>query len=118
MLLSNADVEIIEKLGHCRSRFVRYDGDGFARLRNSFGSCVFYDAEECSCRIQEHKPLGCRVYPVIYSEQEGIVMDSICPAKDTISEAELKRKGRIVSELLGRIDRERIERVREKKGGL
>lgn len=118
MLLSNADVEVIERLGYDKKRFVRYDGEGFARLRNRLGFCVFYDCEAQNCRIQEHKPLGCRVYPVIYSEQDGIVVDNICPAIDTISETELKRKGRTVNELLRRIDRERAIRVRAKEAGL
>lgn len=106
MMLSNSDVERLEGEGHTRQKFVRYDRHGFVRLRNRRGFCVFYDAEKCRCRIYQHRPSGCRIYPVIYSEQEGIVLDDLCPMKDTISKIELKRKGKNVMELLQRIDAE------------
>jgi Fe-S-cluster containining protein len=106
MMLSNADVERLEKAGIHRRQFLRYDKQGFARLRNHRGFCVFYDVEKCRCQIYKHRPLGCWIYPVIYSEQEGIVVDSLCPMKDSVSEIELKRKGKKVIELLQKIDSE------------
>ena len=106
MMLSNADVERLEGMGHNRQKFARFDGHGFVRLRNRLGFCVFYNVEKRRCRIYGHRPLGCRVYPVICSEQEGIVMDDLCPTKNTVSRIELKRKGKKVMELLQRIDSE------------
>jgi len=106
MMLSNADVERLEKAGYHRRQFLRYDRHGFARLRNRRGFCVFYEIEKCRCQIYKHRPLGCWIYPVIYSEQEGIVVDSLCPMKDSVSEIELKRKGKKVIELLQKIDSE------------
>jgi len=106
MLLSSADIERLERVGCDRQKFMRYDRNGFIRLKNRRGFCVFYDVEKCRCRIYKHRPLGCRIYPVIYSEQEGIVVDGLCPMKNTISESELKRKGKKVIELLQRIDNE------------
>jgi len=41
-----------------------------------------------------HGPLGCRVYPVICSEQEGIVVDDLCPMKSTVSRIELDGEGK------------------------
>ncbi|MFW9986574.1 MAG: YkgJ family cysteine cluster protein [Candidatus Odinarchaeota archaeon] len=41
MMLSNADVERLEKAGYTRQKFMRYDNHGFARLRNCQGFCVF-----------------------------------------------------------------------------
>jgi Fe-S-cluster containining protein len=108
MMLSNTDVERLEKMGYYRQKFVRYDRLGFVRLKNHRGFCVFYDVEKCRCRIYEHRPSGCRIYPVIYSEQEGIILDDLCPMKDTVSKVELKRKGKNVMELLQRIDAEAI----------
>jgi Fe-S-cluster containining protein len=110
MMLSNADVERLEKVGYTRQKFMRYDNHGFARLQNCHGFCVFYDVVKCRCLIYEHRPLGCRIYPVIYSEQEGIVVDSLCPMKNTVSEMELKRKGKKVVELLQRMDNEATSR--------
>jgi len=106
MMLSNADVERLEKMGYHRQKFARYDRHGFVRLKNRLGFCVFYDSEKCRCSIYEHRPSGCRIYPVICSEQEGIVLDDLCPMKDTVSKIELKRKGKSVMELLQRIDAE------------
>jgi Fe-S-cluster containining protein len=108
MLLSSADVERLERAGYDRQKFVRFDKHGYVRLKNRRGFCVFYNVEKCRCKIYKHRPLGCRIYPVIYSEQEGIVVDDLCPMKSTISESELKRKGKKVMELIQRIDREAI----------
>jgi Fe-S-cluster containining protein len=109
MMLSNADVERLERVGYTRQKFVRYDRHGFARLKNRHGFCVFYDVEECRCRIYKHRPLGCRIYPVIYSEQ-AVVVDNLCPMRNTVSKTELKRKGKKVIELLQRIDKEATSR--------
>ena len=112
MLLSNADVERLEKAGYDRQKFMRYDKHDFARLRNRHGFCVFYDVVKCRCTIYEHRPLGCRIYPIIYSEQEEIVVDGLCPMKNTVSEIELKGKGKKVVELLQRMDNEATSRAR------
>ena len=111
MMLSNTDIEHIERLDHDRQKFVRYDMHGFARLQNRCGICVFYDVAKCCCRIYRHRPLGCRIYPVIYSDQEGIVVDDLCPMQNTVSKAELKREGKKLMELLQRIDNEAHARV-------
>jgi hypothetical protein len=106
MLLSKTDIERLERLGHDRQTFVRYDRHGFARLRNRRGFCVFYDGEKCRCQIYKHRPLGCRIYPIIYSEQDGIVVDDLCPMQDTVSKIELKREGKRLTALLQQIDNE------------
>ncbi len=111
MMLSNADIERLERLSHDRQKFVRYDRHGFARLKNRHGLCAFYDVEKCRCKIYRHRPLGCRIYPVIYSEQEGIVVDDLCPMQSTVSKIELEREGKELIELLQRIDNEAHARV-------
>ncbi len=113
MLLSKTDVECLERLGYDRQKFVRYDRHGFARLKNHNGLCVFYDVEKCRCQIYRHRPLGCRIYPVIYSEQEGIIVDDLCPMQNTVSKIELKREGKKLRELLQKIDNEAHARVVE-----
>jgi Fe-S-cluster containining protein len=106
MMLSNTDIERLERLGHDRQKFVRHDRHGFARLKNRHGICVFYDFEKCRCQIYKHRPLGCQIYPVIYSKQEGIVVDDLCPMQNSVSKIELKREGKKLMELLQRLDNE------------
>lgn len=106
MMLSHADVERLERLGYDRKKFVRHDRNGFAKLKNCHRFCIFYDYEKQRCKIYRHRPSGCRIYPVIHSEEEGIVVDDLCPMKHTVSRTELERKGKKVIELLHRIDNE------------
>ena len=106
MMLSNEDIECLERLGYDRQNFVRYDRHGIAKLKNHRGFCVFYNVEKCRCQIYKHRPLGCRIYPVMCSKQEGIVMDDLCPMRNTVSKIELRRKGKKLIELLQRIDNE------------
>lgn len=110
MLLSNADIRRLERMGHKRQKFVLYDSHGFARLRNRHGFCVFYSISEHRCKIYENRPEGCRIYPIAYSEQEGIVVDHLCPMRDTVSSMELRRKGEKVMVLLHTIDSETASR--------
>jgi hypothetical protein len=106
MLLSEADMKRLEKAGYDARRFARQDKHGYVRLRNCHGFCVFYDVERRRCRVYRHRPLGCRVYPVIFGEEEGVILDDICPVRETVSRVELERKGKTVVRLLRRIDRE------------
>jgi hypothetical protein len=104
MVLSSADVERLERAGYDRNKFIYHDKNGYVRLKNLRGFCVFYNVEKRHCEIYKHRPLGCRIYPVIYSELEGIVIDDLCPMKNTISESELETKGKKVMKLIQRID--------------
>ena len=111
MMLSDSDIKRLERLGHCRQKFVRYDKLGFARLKNRHGFCVFYDVEKCRCQIYINRPMGCQIYPVIYSELEGIVVDDLCTMRNTVSKIELKRNGKKLVSLLQRIDRDAYARL-------
>ena len=110
MLLSNEDVARLERKGYTKEFFSVCDSHGFVFLRNVQGCCVFYDAEKRRCRIRTDRPSGCRVYPVIYDEAEGIVVDDICPAKGTIAEYQKAKRGKKVLKLLERIDAEAEKR--------
>jgi hypothetical protein len=112
MMLSNADVERLEKAGYNKQKFMRYDRQGFAKLKNSHGACVFYDSEKRRCRIYRYRPSGCRTYPVVYSEKEGVVVDELCPMKNNISKKELENKGKKVIRLIQIIDGEATRRNR------
>jgi Fe-S-cluster containining protein len=119
MLLSEADIERLENAGCARKDFVSITGDGFAQLRNKHGHCVFYDSKKSRCLVYRKRPLGCRIYPVILSEEEGIIVDELCPMKDTVSTDEAERKGKVLVRLLRRIDEEaRRRRSASRKHGV
>jgi hypothetical protein len=106
MWLSKADIERLERAGYRREDFLRYDDQGFAQLRNRGGYCVFYDAALRRCGTYRDRPLGCRIYPVVYSEDEGFTVHDLCPMKETVSSREMKRKSRQLLELLRTIFKE------------
>ncbi len=78
MLLLPEDIERIENLGYEESYFVVYV-DGFAKLRNVDGHCIFFDPTTKRCKIYSHRPLGCRIYPIIFDEEYGVMLDPLCP---------------------------------------
>jgi hypothetical protein len=110
MLLSNEDIERLESKGFRKGLFARFDKQGYAKLRNRDGHCVFYDVEKRRCKVYADRPFGCRLYPVIYDETKGIVVDSICHAQGTLTEGKKERKGKKVLKLLEKIDSEAKQR--------
>jgi hypothetical protein len=110
MLLSQKDISRLEKLGFPKTYFVKFDRQGFAQLKNMDEYCVFYDRGNRRCSVYEHRPSGCRVYPVILDEETGIILDDICSERDTISVREKEVKGKKVIKLLEQIDAEAANR--------
>jgi Fe-S-cluster containining protein len=110
MLLSNADIQRLERKGYRPEFFVRFDKAGYAVLRNRRALCVFFDAEKVSCKVYADRPLGCRVYPVILDEDKGIVVDSVCRAPSSVTAKEKARRGKRVQELLKKVDGEAEKR--------
>ena len=110
MLLSKKDIKRLEDRGYSRDQFVTYDIQGYATLKNHDGYCIFYDLNKRLCREYENRPSGCRVYPVIVDEEKGIVLDSICESKNSISDQEKHVKGKRVMHLLELIDAEALAR--------
>jgi len=106
MLLSAEDIERLESKGFRKEFFARLDRAGYAKLRNCEGHCVFYDIEKRRCKVYADRPLGCRIYPVIYDEAKGIVVDDICHAQNTVTEKQKTKRGKIVLKLLEKIDAE------------
>jgi Fe-S-cluster containining protein len=106
MLLSEKDIERLERKGYNRAFFVHFDSEGYATLRNHRGYCVFYDAENKRCKVRAHRPLGCRIYPVIYDEDKGIIVDHICPSRGSVTEKQKAKRGEKVLKLLKTIDSE------------
>lgn len=110
MLLSKKDIKRLMDRGYSQKQFVRYDKQGYATLKNRDGYCVFYDLNNRKCSEYENRPSGCRVYPVIVDEDVGIILDTICESRSTISEQEKAVKGKRVVKLLEIIDAEAAER--------
>jgi len=106
MELSNKDIKRLEETGYRREEFAVIDDDGI-RLRNVDGWCYFYSLAEQICRVYIKRPLGCCLYPVVHLANEGAIIDELCPMGQTISEQELRTKGKILDQLLKRIDSER-----------
>lgn len=76
MELSEDDIRRLERLGYKRDDFAVCE-NGSCRLRNVNGRCYFLG--ENGCRVYEHRPLGCRIYPVVCVEGEGLAVDAYCP---------------------------------------
>jgi Fe-S-cluster containining protein len=109
MLVSGADIRLLEKSGYAKERFVQRSIQGFAQLRNRKGYCVFHSDAGHRCRVYNVRPLGCRIYPVIYSEEEGVIVDYLCPQWDTVSRKEVATKAKKLMALLKKIDDEAMK---------
>ena len=111
MLLSKKDIKRLEGKGFRLIEFAQFDRQGYVQLKNRDGYCFFYDRSNRRCSVYPDRPSGCRVYPVILDEEKGIVLDTICESRGSISEEEKRFKGRRVRRLLKVIDFEALERI-------
>mgnify|MGYP000132521352 CR=1 FL=1 len=102
MILSESDIKRIESLGYKREYFTEFR-DGFYRLRNIDGHCIFLNIETGKCKIYSYRPIGCRVYPVIYDLNKGFILDTDCPAINTVTGREFLYKVRLLSKLLSEL---------------
>jgi len=105
MELSSDDIERLEEEGYRLEEFAVID-DGVTQLRNVDGYCYFYSRADKKCQIYEKRPMGCYLYPVVYLANEGAIVDELCPMGQTISEQELRTKGKILDKLLKKIENE------------
>jgi len=113
MELLPEDVERIEALGYRIEDFAVADGE-MLRLKNVDGHCVFYDPATASCKIYENRPVGCRLYPLVYDGRE-VYVDRTCPTWDTVSRRELERLAPYVVKFVDDARRARIV-VKLRKG--
>jgi Fe-S-cluster containining protein len=110
MEVSGEDIARLVGTGYCRNEFSVTDGNT-VRLRNIDGRCYFYDVKSGKCRVYRKRPLGCRLYPIVYLLGEGAVVDDFCPMGHTISEKELRRKAPTLSTLINKMDDEKKKRI-------
>jgi len=79
MVLTKQDVDMIHALGYPVDFFTS-EQDGWIRLKNSDHHCVFHTGDSCS--IYEKRPVGCRLYPIVYNNDEKrVLLDTDCPLR-------------------------------------
>jgi uncharacterized protein len=116
MMLSQKDIARLKKMGFEQDFFVRMDRQGYALLKNRDGYCVFYNLDKRRCDIYPNRPVGCRVYPVIFDEDKGeVIFDDICKSSSSITLREKELKGKKVVKLLEKIDAEAQKNQHAKK---
>ncbi|HIQ03356.1 MAG TPA: YkgJ family cysteine cluster protein [Desulfurococcales archaeon] len=91
MPLTRSDIDRIKRLGFKENYFTVYR-NGIPHLKNVNGHCVFLDPETGMCRIYKYRPLGCRLYPLVYSlDSRRVIVDSECPKSRSIDEKLIRR---------------------------
>ncbi len=91
MPLTREDILRIESLGYSREFFVEYDSQGIPRLKNTEEHCVFLDPSR-GCRIYPWRPLGCRLYPLVFDiDSCKVVVDTLCPKHRIIGADVIKK---------------------------
>ncbi len=102
MILLISDVRRLSSMGYRVSEFAVFDGR-YYRLRNVDGHCYFYEPVRGVCKVYKYRPLGCRIYPIIWVEGLGPVVDSECPLASELSTDELKLGIRMINEFLRKL---------------
>jgi Fe-S-cluster containining protein len=98
MELLAEDIGRITARGYKMEDFVA-EKDGVYRLKNVDGHCVFYDPKTRMCKIYDIRPVGCRMYPLVY-DGRSVTVDKTCPTWDTVPRSEIKRLGPYVLRFL------------------
>lgn len=83
MILSKNDIiKIINNTDQNLQKkdFVFNNKDGFSQLKNIKDHCIFLDSHSDQCKIYEHRPQGCRFYPLIFDfHLKNCIFDNDCP---------------------------------------
>ena len=103
MTLTPRDVERLEALGYKLEEFAVCE-EGVCRLRNVDGHCYFLEPGR-GCRVYRARPLGCRLYPVVCVEGEGLAVDAVCPLA-LLALNKLRSDRRLVAAIAELISRE------------
>jgi Fe-S-cluster containining protein len=106
MELCNADIARLERRGYDKDDFSLQAADGIRRLRNVGPHCFFYDHDRKRCKEYSSRPLGCVIYPINLTLEGEVVIDSLCPEADTLTQAEIESKSRRIRLLLKTINME------------
>ena len=107
MLLSNTDIKQIKSLGFSNNFFVD-TFDGWLQLKNRDGRCIFHNG--IKCLIYEDRPEGCRLYPIIFDNDNNCaILDEECPYRTKFLITQSLRKK--LFHLVSRIVSERSQRI-------
>jgi len=90
MPLTMRDLKRITSLGYKVHQFAMFNGR-YWQLKNVDGHCFFLNPKTNECTIYPHRPEGCKLYPIIYIEGEGVSVDPECPAANTVSAEEIEK---------------------------
>jgi len=108
MLISNNDIEKIEKNGYNRNYFTK-SKKGWLKLKNKDGKCIFHNGKICI--IYDNRPEGCMLYPLIFNrENKSFIVDEDCPYGDNF-----RFNKKSVNQLYGLVTRIIHERKNRKK---
>jgi len=58
------------------------------------------------CKVYNYRPLGCRIYSVIYVECEGPSVDEECPLSHTLTTNQLIKGMKLINEFIKKIEKE------------
>jgi len=101
MPLSGDDIKKMAMLG-LRPEGFSSRRAGVTYLRNVKHRCVFL-SEDSRCRVYSSRPLGCRLYPIIYDELRGVMLDKACTAWRTVTERDVQVAKPILLKLIREI---------------
>jgi Predicted Fe-S-cluster oxidoreductase len=107
MELLAEDIERIAARGYRVEDFAE-EKDGIYRLKNIDGHCVFYDPKTRTCKIYDIRPVGCRLYPLVY-DGRSVTVDKTCPTWDTVPRSEIERLGPYVLRFLDEVKLTKIK---------
>jgi hypothetical protein len=110
MELSENDAEKLERIGYSREKFSIVGEGGILHLRNVCKLCYFFDSAKRKCRVYARRPLGCRLYPIVYSLDGCATVDPFCPMTSNICQEELRAKESELIKLVKTIENEAVAR--------
>lgn len=108
MVLSNVDIEWIKELGFDTKFFVS-ENRGWLQLKNNNGRRVFHDS--ISCSIYEHRPEGCKLYPIIYDKDKNCAVFD----EDCLHRHRFKRSNNTKQQLYNLISKLEAEKAQRKR---
>ncbi|OYT40223.1 MAG: zinc/iron-chelating domain-containing protein [Desulfurococcales archaeon ex4484_58] len=110
MILLPEDIDDIVKLGYKPEYFIDLSTD-IPRLKNINGHCVFLDPTNNKCMIYGSRPLGCRLYPLIYDlDRDEILVDNLCPRAYEVDSIELNEYKWVFQYIIRRIKDYRMDK--------